>query len=75
MHHEHQDVFAVADFEELGAQRDFRRHVEADRRQLCDACSQAIFRDRHGAEIDNDVSNVTDFLVPDAVDVRIQRPQ
>ncbi|OQM80781.1 hypothetical protein B0E55_02919 [Rhodococcus sp. 66b] len=75
MHDEHQNVFAVADFEELGAQRDFGSHVEADCRQLGDARSQAIFRDRHWAEIDSNVSNVTDFLIPDAVDVRIQRPQ
>ena len=40
MHDEHQNVFAVADFEELGAQRDFGRHVEADCRQLGDARSQ-----------------------------------
>ncbi|PBI97959.1 hypothetical protein BKP42_23990 [Rhodococcus erythropolis] len=75
MHHENQDVFAVADFEELHAQRNFGRHVEAGRGQLGDTCSQAIFRDRHGAEIDHNVSNVADFLVPDAVDVRVQRPQ
>ncbi|GAB6922403.1 hypothetical protein JCM9803A_28530 [Rhodococcus erythropolis] len=75
MHDEHQNVFAVADFEELGAQRDFGRHVEADCRQLGDARSQAIFRDRHGAEIDDNVLDVEDVLIADAVDVWIHSSQ